>query len=272
MAMSVQTNMSSLVARNNLSRTQTSQEKVFQRLSTGLRINGAADDAAGLAVADSMKAQNRSLQQAQRNVEDGVSLLQTADGGSAQISDILIRMRELAVQSANGTYSDTDRANADAEFQELLTQIDEIATGTEFNGTALLDGSTASVDIQAGFDSTDDITLTLTDLDATALAVNALDITTAANADASIAAIDSALTDLNTARAQFGAFQNRLESSLSNLGTQVENLTASESRIRDADLAQESANLAKYQILQQAGISVLSQSNSSAQSILSLLR
>ncbi len=272
MALSINTNVSSLNAQRNLSKSGKALSTSFQRLSSGLRINRAGDDAAGLAISEDMKAQIRSMSQAERNANDGISLLQTAEGGLSEVGGILGRMRELAVQSASETIDDTQRGYVDAEFQALSAEIDRIGAVTEYNGTALLDGS-ADVDLQVGINNTADdrINVTIAAMDTTGLAINANDVTSSANAQTAIDALDAAIETVSGQRADIGAIENRLQITTSNLASARENLSASNSRIRDVDVANETAQLTRNNILQQAGVSVLAQANQSPSLALSLL-
>ncbi|MBK6697865.1 MAG: flagellin FliC [Myxococcales bacterium] len=274
MALYIQTNYSSMVAQTNLSSTQTQMQTTFARLASGFRINGAADDAAGLGIAESFNAQVRSYAVAERNANDGVSMAQVADGAAGQISNILGRMRELAVQSSNGDLSTNDRSNLDTEFQALSGEIDRIGNVTSFNGTNLLAGAAATVDFQVGIGTSSDdrITVSFNGADTTELGVNGLDVTNFANSQAAITALDTGIQNLSTVRAGFGAAINQLQGAVSNLQSTKANMSASLGRIRDVDVASETANLAKQQVLSQAGISVLSQANQSPQLALSLLR
>lgn len=231
--------------------------KSMERLSSGLRINRAADDAAGLSISEKMRGQIRGLKQAQRNAQDGISLIQTAEGALNEISDMLIRIKELQVQDANGTYSVDDKANIAAEITALTSEIDNIASSTKFNGITLLDGS-ASVDI-----AIDDA--------ATALNITIGDMSTGTLATAALTDTEASITAVSTQRASLGALQNRLESTVRNLGTTSENLQAAESRIRDTDMAQEMMNFTKNNILQQAATAMLAQANAAPQGILQLL-
>ncbi|TAK54334.1 MAG: flagellin FliC [Gammaproteobacteria bacterium] len=270
----INTNMLSLNAQRNLSTSQTSLATALQRLSSGLRINSAKDDAAGLAISERFTAQIRGLNQAVRNANDGISLAQTAEGALAEVTNNLQRIRELAVQSANATNSASDRASLQAEVDQLIEEIDRVAGQTSFNGTALLDGSFTSAVFQVGANEGETITVSVT-VDATTatLGVDVADIATdETTAGAAITLVDAALDDINAARAEFGAIQNRFESVITNLSTAAENLTASRSRIRDADFAAETAALTRSQILQQAGVAILAQANAAPQLVLGLLR
>lgn len=276
MGLRVNTNLASINAQRNLYNTGVKLGKSLEKLSSGLRINRAGDDAAGLAISESLKSEIRALQQAGRNANDGISMVQTAEGSLDEISGIAIRLRELAEQAANGTLGSAERQFLDDEFQALTGEIDRIAAVTEFNGTKLIDGSGNSVDIQVGTGAaaTDRIALDFT----TTVSASALGISTStltgtdgSNARAAITSLDGALTTITQTRASFGAVQNRLESTVRNLGITTENLSAANSRIRDVDVAEETANMTSLQILQQAGISVLAQANFAPQSALSLL-
>jgi len=280
MALNVNTNVSSLLAQRNLSKSQGSVQKSLQRLSTGMRINSAADDAAGLAISQKLKSQVRALSQAERNANDGISMIQTAEGAIEQMGDILNRMRELAVQSSNGTLTNSDRSFLDTEFKSLISEMDRIADTTEFNGRKLLQGSaSAGVSLQIGINNTtnDRITVSIANIKTSQLGAtttNALasqSLSTVTNAQDSLAVIDGAINSLSSARSKLGTAQNRLTVSIENLGSSIENISAANARIRDVDVARETANLTKGQILVQAGVSVLAQANQSPQIALSLL-
>jgi flagellin len=275
MALTVNTNTASLNAINNLNQTQRSLGGNYQRISSGLRIAKAADDAAGLAVAESLGAQSASGRVAMRNTNDGISVIQTAEGAMDSVGDIISRMRELAVQSSSETLADDERAYIQDEFEQLSAEIDRIASSTNFNGTALADGTTTQLDVQVGVMNTanDRITITLSDLTASTLGVDtaSVDLSSATGAQAAIDTFDVALDSVSSYRSDLGAAQNRLDSALSNMETYVENLEGAESQIRDADFAFETAELAKNQILQQAGVSVLAQAKAMNQGVLSLL-
>ena len=246
--------------------------KSIERLSTGSRINSAADDAAGNAIATRMTSEIRGLNMATRNANDGISLAQTAEGGMNEITSMLQRMRELSVQSANGTLSDDDRTNLQVEVAALISQIGDVATRTTFNGVALLDGTNATVNIQTGKDSGQTVAITLTDVSAATLGVDALDISTAAGASAALGALTTAMDSVTTAQASLGADQNRLQTTVSSLTDRVTNLTESRSRIQDVDFSAETTELAKNQILSQASTAMLAQANQTQQGVLSLLR
>ncbi len=277
MAQTINTNLQSINAQRNLSVSQMSLSQSMQRLSSGLRVNSAKDDAAGLAIAERMSSQVRGMNVAIRNANDAVSLAQTAEGAIGKISDALQRMRELAVQSANGTNSASDRDNLQTEFTELQAEVNRLVMGTEFNDQTLLDGTNATITFQVGADNvaTDQIAVTNNDLATTvdtpvaALTIDGVDSTAAL---AAIDALDTAIGDVTTARANFGAVQNRFESVVANLMIASENLSASRSRIMDADFAVETANLSRAQILQQAGNAMVAQANQAPQNVLNLLR
>ncbi|HEY8354974.1 MAG TPA: flagellin [Methylophilaceae bacterium] len=264
MAAVINTNIASLNAQRNLSTSQSSLNVSLQRLSSGLRVNSAKDDAAGLAIATRMEAQVRGQTVAIRNANDAISFAQIADGALGKITDALQRMRELAVQGANGTNGTGDLANLDAEYQELAAEVARIGTATKFNGSAVFG---ASYTFQVGADASDTITVA-----ATAAPTIAGDVTTNANATAALGLIDTALDAVNTARATLGAVQNRFESVISSLQVSVENQSAARSRIMDADFAAESASLTRGQILQQAGTAMLAQANTLPNTVLTLLR
>ena len=281
MAQIINTNLMSLNAQRNLTTTQSALSQSIQRLSTGLRVNSAKDDAAGLAIAERMNAQVRGMNVASRNANDGISLAQTAEGAMGKLGDNLQRMRELAVQSANDTNGTSDRTALNAEYQQLAAENSRVITSTKFNGQALLTGAggTAGVfSFQVGADVSADnqITITTTDI-ATAMGANtqggaATLGATSATALTAMTDIDNALTAVNGARATLGASQSRFESVISNLAIASENQSAARSRIMDADFASETAALTRAQVLQQAGTAMLSQANSIPNNVLSLLR
>ena len=265
-ALAIMTNAGSLRTQSNLMSTTKALNKTIGRLSSGLRIQSAADDAAGMAVTENMRGQLRGFKQALRNANDGVSILQTAESAYQSISDTLIRMRELAVEAANDSLSDTERGFLDTEFQDLEAEITRISDVTEFNGIQLLDGTAGTggtMTFQVGTrNSTDDrITVTMEDQDSTALGVNASAVDTQANAQAAIDEIDTALESLSTDRSTLGSTINTLNVSVANLGTTIENYGASMGQIRDADIGAESAEFARQQVLQQAGVAMMSQAN-----------
>jgi flagellin len=266
----INTNTAALRAQNGSRVANQALQSAMERLSTGKRINSAKDDAAGLAISSSMTSQIRGMNQAIRNANDGISLAQTADGALNEVTSMLQRIRELAVQSASGTYSDDDRANLQAEVAELGAQIDDIVANTKFNGVAVFDSSDVTVDIQTGYGSADQTTLTVTGLDVSD--ATASDISDASDASTALDDVDTALIAVNTTRASLGAGQSRLESVVNNLSNQVVNLSDARSRIEDADFSAESTNLAKAQILSQASTAMLAQANQSQSDVLSLLR
>ena len=270
----INTNLASLNAQRNLMTSQSSLETSIQRLSSGLRVNSAKDDAAGLSIATKMDSQIRGMSQAARNANDGISMAQTADGGLATAIDALQRMRELAVQGANGTVGTADGVNLDKEFQQLAKEVSRIATDTKFNGKALLStAGAATTDIQVGADIAQTITLPKTDLETASKTIDgAKDVLNNANSTAAITAIDAALVTINNSRSDLGASQNRLGFAVSNLQSSVENQSAAKSRIMDTDFASETAKLTRGQILQQAGTAMLAQANSAPNGVMALLR
>ena len=265
MSLRINNNVDALVAHDGLTRTSAQVSKSMQRLSTGLRINHAADDAAGLAISESMRGQIRGLQQAQRNIQDGVSLVQTAEGGLDEVHSMLQRIRELAVQYNNGTLSDANHTAIQSEVNQLKDEIERIGTSAKFNGVTLLDADGSSVTFQVGANDGEQISVALISLGKELGSYTDL-------ATATLGDIDAAIDAVSKARAGFGAVQNRLEHSLNVAASTTENLTAAESRIRDVDMAEEMVNLTKAQILQQAGTAMLSQANQAPQSVLQLLR
>jgi len=274
MALNVNTNLFSLTAQTNLSRSTLNLAKSVEHLSSGLRITRASDDAAGLGISETLRAHIRSINQAVRNANDGISLTQIADGAASTVGSLLQRMRELAEQAASGTVGSTERSYLDQEFVALRSEIDRIAVVTEFNGTALLSGSGNTFTIQIGFRSSanDTLSLALNDLDINSIGLSSVNISTAANAQSALANIDSAISSVATARATFGSYQNRLQATIDALQVASENLTAADSRIRDADFAYETAQFTKNQILVQSGVAVLAQANALPQQALALLR
>ncbi|MFN7645533.1 MAG: flagellin, partial [Burkholderiales bacterium] len=273
------TNLMSLNAQGNLSATKKDLSTAIQRLSTGLRVNSAKDDAAGLAIANRMDAQARGMNVSVRNANDGISLAQTAEGALGKVTDMMQRMRELAVQSANASNTALDRNSLNQEFSQLAQEIDRTLLSTRFNGQAILAGSAGGLQFQIGANNaaTDQLTITTSNM-ATATTVAAVTVSTAgigtsaANANAMISALDSAIDTVNSERATYGAMQNRFEAVISNLQISAENQTAAKSRIVDADFAAETAALTRAQILQQAGTAMLAQANAAPQGVLSLLR
>jgi flagellin len=276
MGLRVNTNTSSLNAQRNLARTKLGLDNSLEKLSSGYRINRAGDDAAGLAISENLRAQTRGLKQASRNAQDGISLVQVAEGSLNEISSILIRLRELAVQAASDTIGPVERQFLNVEYDQLTSEIDRIADGTEFNGTQLLSGTGAILDFQVGTRNDPNIDrisfdASKADANAAALGINLTSVADKASAQNSLSAIDSAIIGVSAMRADLGALQNRLSSTISNVSVAVENLSAANSRVRDADIAEETAELTKNNILLNAGVSVLAQANQSAQSALTLL-
>jgi len=273
MGLRIGTNVQSLVAQRNLQRATEGLNRNFEHLSTGKRISRASDDAAGLAISARFNAQVRSLNQAVRNANDGVSLVQTAEGALSEVESAVTRMRELAVQSANGTLSNSDRANLQAEFSQLQSHIDQIGQSTSFNGVDLLQGG-GPITLQIGSGTTagvDTLDITMVTVDATALTLDTQDISSASGATSAITALDTALDTVTGFRGDMGAVQNRLNSAISSLQVRSENLAAANSRILDVDVAAETAMLTKNSILQQSALSVLAQANQQPLSALSLL-
>jgi len=273
MGLTVNTNIASMNALNNLNGTQRSLSKTLGRVSSGLRVNSAADDAAGLGTAENLDAAQRSLRVAQRNTSDGISVVQTAEGATEEVANIIKRMRDLAVQSASETLATTERGYIVDEFDALESEIDRIAAVSDFNGVQLTNGSQSSLDVQVGIDGTgnDRIQIDLGDLRASSLGITAVTLSSAAGAQSGLARLDSALNSVNGFRSDFGAVQNRLESAMRNLETYTQNLAQAESNIRDADFAYEAAELSKFQIMQQAGVAVLGQANAISQGALRLI-
>jgi flagellin len=265
----INTNMASLNAQRNLSASQMSLNTSIQRLSSGLRVNSAKDDAAGLAIGERMNAQIKGMTVAIRNANDGISMAQTAEGALATVSDALQRMRELAVQAANGSTADggSDKANMDAEYQSLSTEITNLAAQTKFNGLAVIGADAGTMTFQVGANVGDTL-----DITTNAVTTVAGDLTTAANANTAITAIDAKLDSINSDRAAYGAAQSQFQSAVSNLQIGVENQTAARSRIMDTDFAAETANMTRGQILQQAGTAMLAQANSLPNIVLKLLQ
>ena len=278
MSLSLLTNVGSLSAQRNVSKSQASLQSSIQRLSSGQRINDASDDAAGLAISSSLTATLGGLQQANRNAQDAVSLVQTADSSMGQVNGLLTRMRVLAVQSANGgTLSNTNRTSVDVEFQALLSEIDRIVNVTSYNGQNLIDGTFstgASFQVGAFNTSSDSIAINISQVGTSAngLNVTGTSVNTVNNAKAAMNSLDAAISTLASDRASLGAAQSRLATTIDNLSSKYVNLAAANSRIVDVDVAEETATLARTQILLQAGVSVLAQANAQPQIALSLLR
>lgn len=276
MGLRINTNVASLNAQRNLLGTKWGLDKSLERLSSGYRINRAGDDAAGLAISENLRAQVRGLKQASRNAQDGVSLVQVAEGGLNEVSSILIRLRELAVQAASDTIGPVERQFLNVEYDQLVSEIDRIADATEFNGTPLLAGTGSVLDFQVGTRNDPNIDrlsfdASKADANSAALGVNLTSVSDKASAQNSLAAIDSAIVSVSAMRADFGAIQNRLQSTIGNIAVSVENLSAANSRIRDVDVAEETAELTRNNILLQAGTSVLAQANQTSNTALSLL-
>ncbi len=276
MGLRISTNVASINAQRNLSESQRVLHNSMARLSSGSRINKAADDAAGLAISENLKAQIRGMRMASRNASDGISMVQTAEGGLQEVSNILIRFRELGVQAASDTIGDRERGFLDVEYQQLKQELQRITEVTRFNGRDLLNGTGGVLAIQVGVhndDFKDRITFNASAADSTleALGLVPHNIATKEGAQVSLAAADEAITSVNGIRANFGALQNRLQSTVQNLGVSDENMSAANSRIRDTDIAAETSEMTRNNILLQAGVSVLSQANASQQIALKLL-
>jgi flagellin len=272
MGLRINTNIASVNAQRNLYNTTNSLQRSMEKLSSGLRINRAGDDAAGLAISEALKSDIRALEQASRNAADGISMLQTAEGALDEVSNIIVRLRELAEQSASETIGSDERGYLDGEFQALLAEITRISDTTEFNGKIMLDGTAGTLDVQVGIGTTSASQVSLdlsTDMDAAGLGLTASTVNIAGTdntaALAAITNIVAATGTISAKRADFGAVQNRLEATIRNIGMSVENLKAANSRIRDVDVAAETSNFTALQILQQAGVSVLAQANQTSQ-------
>ncbi|MEJ5867314.1 flagellin [Pseudokineococcus sp. 5B2Z-1] len=277
MGFQINNNVAAFNAYRNLSVTQNSVSSSLEKLSSGLRINRAADDAAGLAISEGLRSQVGGLKVAARNAQDGISMVQTAEGALGTTHSMLQRLRDLSVQAANDTNSDKARTNIDTEAKQLVAELDRIGKSTSFNGTNLLDGTATSVNFQVGANSDATVNAIVVDLSSAsvtgvATALGGLDFSDAAGAQAAIGTIDTQIETISTARANLGAVQNRFESTIKNLNVSIENLTASESRIRDTDMASEMVSFTKSQILSQAGTAMLAQANQMGQGVLSLLR
>ena len=274
MAMSINTNVLSLTTQRNLGANQSSLSTSMQRLSSGLRVNTSKDDAAGLAIASRMETQVRGMNVAARNASDAISLVQTAEGAIGKVSDMLQRMRELAVQAANATNNTGDRGNLDSEFQQLSAEVTRTIANTRFNGSAILAGDAGTSSYQVGANSTDQVAVVTTQLNNATQITNVTGggITTVGAASTAMANIDDALTLVNTQRAMYGAVQNRFEAMIQVLQVNSENTSAAKGRIMDADFAVETSNLSRSQILQQAASAMVAQANSMPQQVLQLLR
>jgi flagellin len=276
MALYVQTNVASLEAQRNLATTQKSLTANFQKLSSGYRINSASDDAAGLGISEQMGAQIRSYAVAERNTNNGISMAQTAEGALGQVGSMLQRMRELAVEGSNGDLTSTDRGFLDTEFTQLKQEVDRISTSTTFNGQGLLSGTANTITFQVGINNTsnDQINVVFGGVDLTALGLNGSSVSgaTATNAQTAIDSIDAAIATISTQRSNYGAAMNRMQVTVSNIQSMSTNLSAANSRIKDVDIAQETAAMSKNQVLSQAGAAVLAQANQAPQLALTLLR
>jgi flagellin len=276
MGLRINTNVSSLNAQRNLGQTRGAQQKVLEQLSSGSRINRAGDDAAGLAISENLKAQIRGLGQAERNAQDGVSLVQIAEGALAEVGNIMIRLRELSVQAASDTIGPTERKFLNVEFEQLLSEVDRIANSTEFNRVPLLNGTGSVFDIQIGTRNdplSDRLTFDASsaDVNVAALGLNLASVSDKISAQNSLAAIDQAIQNVSGIRADFGALQNRLQSTINNIQISNENLAAANSRIRDTDIASATSEMTRTNILMQAGTSVLAQANQSTSNAISLI-
>jgi flagellin len=270
--LAIKNNIMAENAARNLGASYDALARSVERLSSGLRINSAKDDAAGLAVRELMRAEIAVLRQGSRNAMDGISMLQTFEGAMGTMDEALVRMKQLAEQAATGSYSSAQRVIMDNEFDEMAAEINRIAGATEFNGNALLNSATATISIQFGAATTDKVDITGSDMTSSALGLAVASITTAASAQAALATLSTAITTKDTARARFGYKMNRLESTVSVLNNQAENLMSAESRISDVDVATEMATMTRTQVLAQAGVSMLAQANIVPQMALSLLR
>lgn len=276
MGLRIATNVAAMNARKNMYSTSNNLERSMARLSSGYRINQAADDAAGLAISENLKAQIRGLRQASRNASDGISLVQIAEGSLNEVSNMLIRLRELAIQSSSDTIGDTERKFVDVEYQQLKSEIQRITENTSYNGFELLNGTGGIIDIQVGvqndpFEDRISFNASAANSSLEALGLTAESVGNKEAAQNSINVVDSALVSVNAIRANFGAMQNRLSSTVNNLGVTDENFSAANSRIRDTDIATESSEMMRNTILQQAAVSILSQANNSQQLALKLL-
>jgi len=269
--LAIKNNIMAANAARHLSQSYDALAQSVERLSSGLRINTAKDDAAGLAVRELMRADIAVLQQGARNAQDGISLLQTAEGGMQNIDNLLVRMKQLAEQASTGTYSSGQRTIMDTEFDELSAEITRIAGSAKFNGTSLLNSATGDIAVNFGATS-DQITVDMKNMTASGLSISTLNIGTAASAQAALATLDTAISTATTARADFGSKMNRLSTTVEVLGIQAENLMTAESRISDVDAATEMAAMTRNQVLAQAGVSMLAQANAMPQMALTLLR
>lgn len=272
MSMYINTNVAAINSHRNLSFNNTQMGKTMEKLSSGYRINRAADDAAGLAISEKMRYQINGYNQAMRNAQDGISLIQTAEGALTEVHAMLQRINVLATQAKNGTLNNEDRDKIDLEVQQLLSEIDNIAKTTKFNDISLLDGTNSSISFQVGFESDTVITASLgSGMTVSVLGINGINVKTVSGAGSAMDLVQSAITKVSELRARFGAVQNRLEHTINNLGVNAENLSASESRIRNADMAKEMTEFTRNQILVQAGTAMLAQANAVPQNVLRLL-
>jgi flagellin len=276
MGLRINTNMASLNAQRTMWGTKLGLDKSMERLSSGYRINRAGDDAAGLAISENLRAQIRGLKQASRNAQDGISLVQVAEGGLNEISALLVRLRELSVQAASDTIGPVERQFLNVEYDQLVSEMDRIADGTEFNGTQLLSGVGSILDFQVGTRNNPEIDrisfdASRADANSAALGINLTTVADKASAQNALSAIDQAIVSVSAMRADFGAIQNRLQSTISNIMVSVENMASANSRIRDVDVAEETSEMTKNNILLQAGTAVLAQANLSANTALTLL-
>ncbi|MHB0861942.1 flagellin N-terminal helical domain-containing protein [Paenibacillus sp. SEL3] len=265
-------NIAAMNTHRQLNSNTTNTNKAIEKLSSGLRINRAGDDAAGLAISEKMRGQIRGLDMASKNAQDGISLIQTAEGALNETHSILQRVRELSVQSANDTNTDDDRKELQKEVDELTKEVTRISTDTEFNTKKLLNGDISSAVFHIGANTNQSISLAIGNMSATSLGINAVDIGTQSGANAAISTLDAAIKSVSSERAKLGANQNRLEHTINNLGTTSENLSAAESRVRDVDMAKEMMNQTKNNILAQASQAMLAQANQQPQAVLQLLR
>lgn len=272
MVMTINTNVPSLMAQKQLGKTQDQLAQTLRRLSSGQRVNNAKDDAAGLAIAEGMKAQIRGYRQGVRNGNDGISMIQAAESGMNQTLGLVQRMRELSVQASTETYSSSDLSNLNTEYQSLLSEVGRVNSTTQFNGISLLTGGSKNIQVGAKNSSNNSLSVTLTATDATSLTINGTDITNRTNALASMAALDTAITTLTTGLSGLGAAHSNIESAVQGSETNAIMLESATSQIMDADFASESAKMSQLQILQQAGTAMLAQANSSAQVVMKLIQ
>lgn len=272
MSLRINTNVGAMFAHRSLTSTDNAMSRSLERLSSGLRINRAADDASGLAIADSLKAQGAGIGQAIRNANEGNAVIQLADGALEEATNILVKVRTLAVQAASDTQTSSSRTYIKADIDKLITSLGSIVSNTKFNNTTLLDGSFSSKVLQVGAYEGETATVGIADASASGLGVDSLTVDTASSAGATITTVDTALTSLAGIRSGLGSVQNQLESTIRNISATKVNVAAAESQIRDVDFAEESSNFAKYQILSQSGSFALSQANAAQQNVLSLLQ